>query len=97
MINNSLKNQDKFKTKIIYKNLSYKIIGICFKVHDILGRFCKEKQYCDLLEEFFKNENIKYEREKNLDLYLFDSKIGGNRVDFLIEDRILFDAKAKKL
>ena len=83
-------------SKIIFKELSYKIVGICFKVHDILGRFCKEKQYCDLLEEFFKKEKIKYEREKNLDLYLSEKKISGNRVDFLIENKILFDAKAKK-
>ena len=91
-----LEAQKKEKTKIIYKDLSYKIIGVCFKVHDILGRFCREKQYCDLLEILFKKENIKYEREKKLDLYLSDLKIGGNRVDFLIENKILFDVKAKK-
>ena len=96
MVNNSVSNQNRSQEKIIYKDLSYKIIGICFKVHDILGRFCKEKQYCDLLEVYFKEEKIKYEREKNLNLYLSDIKIGGNRVDFLIENKILFDAKAKK-
>ncbi|MFA5318517.1 MAG: GxxExxY protein [Patescibacteria group bacterium] len=81
--------------KIVYKDLSYKIVGLCFKAHDILGRFCREKQYCDILENLFKQEKIKYEREKNLDIILGESKIGGNRVDFIIEDKILFDAKAK--
>ena len=82
-------------SKIIYKNLSYKIVGLCFETHDILGRSCKEKQYCDALEGFFKREGIKYEREKDLSMLLGENRIGGNRVDFIIEGKILFDAKAK--
>ena len=81
--------------KIIYKELSYKINGICFEVHDILGRFCKEKQYCDLFEKLLLKEKIEHEREKDLSIYLGENKIGGNRVDFFIANKILFDAKAK--
>ncbi len=81
--------------KIICKDLSYKIVGLCFNAHDILGRFGKEKQYCDILEEFFNKEGIQYEREKDLSILLGEKKIGGNRVDFIIESKILFDAKAK--
>jgi len=33
--------------KIIYKELSYKIFGICLEVHKVLGRFCREKQACN--------------------------------------------------
>jgi len=83
------------ESKIVYKELSYKINGLCFEAHDILGRFCKEKQYCDLFESLLERENIEYEREKDLSLLLGEKKIGGNRVDFLIEGKILFDAKAK--
>jgi len=83
-------------SKIIYKDLSYKINGLCFKAHDILGRFCREKQYCDTLEHLLTEEGIKYEREKDLSLFLGEKKIGGNRVDFFIDGKILFDAKAKK-
>jgi GxxExxY protein len=81
--------------KIIHKDISYKIVGLCFKAHDILGRFGKEKQYCDILEELFKKEGIQYEREKDLSILLGEKKIGGNKVDFIIEGKILFDAKAK--
>ena len=77
------------------RDLSYKIVGICFKAHDILGRFCKEKSYCDVIEMCLKEEQMIYEREKNLDIFLGEDKIGGNRVDFFIENKILFDAKAK--
>jgi len=81
--------------KIIYKDLSYEIVGICFKAHKLLGRFCREKQYCDVVEDLLIKQNIIYEREKVLDIFLGETKLGGNRVDFLIEHKILFDAKAK--
>lgn len=81
--------------KIIYGDISYKIVGLCFEVHDKLGRFCREKQYCDLLEILFKRDNINYEREKDLSLLLGEEKVGGNKVDFIINNKILFDAKAK--
>ncbi len=82
-------------SKIIYKELSYKIFGICLEVHAALGNNCREKQYCDLMEKLFIRDNIKYVREADLSYYLKENKIGGNRVDFIIEDKILFDAKAK--
>ena len=78
------------KVKLIFPKLSYKIIGILFEVHNELGRFCSERQYCDLLEQKLKQNNIRYIREKNI------GKIKGDRVDFCIEDKIVIDCKAKK-
>lgn len=36
--------------KILHKELSYKINGICFTIHKELGRYYREKQYSDSLE-----------------------------------------------
>ena len=55
-----------------------------------------KKQYCDLMEKLLTREKIKFEREKNLAYYLGENKIGGNIVDFLVENKVLFDAKAKR-
>jgi len=41
------------KDKIFYPDLSYKINGILYKVHNRLGRYCSEKQYGDMIEELF--------------------------------------------
>jgi GxxExxY protein len=80
--------------EIILKELSYKINGICFKVHNNLGRFCSERQYSDKLEKLLKENNFNYKREFEISK-LVDSP-SGNRPDFIIENKIILDAKAKK-
>lgn len=80
--------------KILLPDLSYKLTGILFRVHNELGRFCKEKQYADVFEERLKIARIKYEREKKL--FIDESGISGNQVDFCIENKILVDIKAKR-
>ena len=76
--------------KILYPELSYKITGLCFKVHNTLGRFRKEKEYADMLDSLLKSNNIIYVREYRVP----DS---GNIVDFLIEDQIVVELKAKRI
>jgi len=78
------------KDKLIFPALSYMLTGICFDVHNALGRFSKEKQYCDILEEKLKNSNIPYERELRV-------KNTGNILDFLIDSKIVMEVKAKKI
>lgn len=79
---------------ILFKELSYRITGICFKVHNKLGRFCSERQYADKLEELLKGSNFSYRREFEISK-IVDAPLG-NRPDFIIEDKIILDAKAKK-
>ena len=76
------------RNDILYPELSYKITGVCLEVKKDLGRFAKEKQFCDRLEQKLIDQNIKYVRE-------FVIKGTGNRVDFIIEDLILLEIKAK--
>lgn len=80
--------------EIILKDLSYKITGMCFKVHNEFGRFCRERQYSEKLEELFKKENVRYMREIEIS-DLTDSP-EGNRADFIIENKVVLDIKAKK-
>jgi GxxExxY protein len=78
----------KKKIDLLYEDLTYEIRGVLFEVHRELGRFSKEKQYANLLEKKFIERKIKYKRE----LIVSDS---GNIIDFLIEDKVLLEIKAK--
>jgi len=82
--------------KIVEKELSYEICGLLFKVHNDLGRFCREKQYGDYLEKLLVEEHIVFEREKELPLKEIDNQFT-NIVDFVIKDRLLIDLKAKSI
>ncbi len=76
--------------KIIYPELSYTIVGACFSVHNNLGRYAREKQYCDDLAKRFKEIRLPFRRELT---------VGGtgNIIDFLVDDKIILEIKAKRL
>jgi GxxExxY protein len=76
--------------KLFYPELSYTITGICFSVHNLLGRYSREKQYGDAIESKFKEASIPYERERRIDKH-------GNIADFVIDSKILLELKAKQI
>lgn len=82
--------------EIIYKELCYKLNGIFYSIYNVLGSIHSEKQYQDVLEIKLKRDSMHYEREKDLFFNFQDGKIGGNKVDFVIENKIAVDIKAKK-
>lgn len=76
--------------KIIYSELSYVINGLCFKVQGELGRFCREKQYCDALERKLQEAGLNYKRESDVS----NEYVDGNIADFVIDGKILLEAKS---
>jgi len=77
---------NKTDEKVIYPELSYTLTGILFSVHNTLGQFAREKQYCDLIEQKLAETKIKYKRE----LRVSDT---GNILDFVIDDKIVLEVK----
>ena len=53
---------------ILFKEESYKIVGACFEVHNILGHGFKEAVYKDALELEFQKSTF-HTKEKSLILY----------------------------
>lgn len=83
--------------KVLYPDLSYVICGLCFDVHNKLGRFRSEKSYADALENLFKSNNIKYVREVAIDPSFVGENERRNIPDFIIDDKIILDCKTKRV
>jgi GxxExxY protein len=76
------------KIELLSEKETYILNGIAFKVQNELGRFAREKQYCDLYEKYLNESSVPNQRE----LVVGDS---GNRLDFWTYNRIALDMKAK--
>lgn len=81
--------------KVVHKNLSYVITGLFFKTHKELGRFRNERQYADYFEKLLINEKIKYQREYKFMDNKHGEKIARCVCDFIIDDKIILEFKAK--
>lgn len=82
--------------KVIYPELSYKIVNVLFSVHNKLGRFCREKQYGDLIENIFTERNIVFEREKALPIEGIKNQLT-NKADFIVGGKIILEIKVKPI
>lgn len=76
------------KTGLLYPDLSYELVGLCYSTHNEVGTFGREKQYADLFEKKLQENGIRYRRE-----VVIGST--GNIADFIIENKIAFEFKAK--
>lgn len=94
-ITNNITN-NRFMSELILPELSYKTMGVLFKVHNELGPVQKEKNYQDAVELLFKKNHINYEREKEVELEVDGEKCKGFFLDFLVEQKIDLELKAKK-
>ena len=83
----------KAKMEIIYKELSYAIVGMAMKVHRELGPGFLEKVYENALMVLFRNEQIQAEQQSSIKVF-FQNEIVGNYVaDILVDDKIILELK----
>ena len=87
---------DTNEDKILYRELSYRLNGLLFDVHNAIGRFGREKQYADAFSQLLQGQRISFEREKELPLPLVENS-RTNVADFIIDGKILLEFKAKPL
>jgi GxxExxY protein len=82
--------------KIIYKDLSYKIIGLAMQVHTELGYGFLEKVYENSLMILLRENRIKSEAQVPVKV-IFHSRIVGDYIaDILVEDAIILELKAQE-
>jgi len=80
-------------TNIIYKNLSYQIMGAIFEVHKELGPGFLESVYEKALLLELASRGMKVDVEKVFDLTYKGKKVGTHRLDLIIEDKVVVELK----
>ncbi|WP_324292106.1 GxxExxY protein [Chryseobacterium sp. C-71] len=82
---------------IIYKEESYKIIGICMEIHNFLGHGFSEIVYKDALEIELRKAGIFYEREKEYEV-VYKGVVLPHKfyADFVLSEKIILEIKGKK-
>jgi GxxExxY protein len=79
--------------KLIYKEETYKIIGIIYEVYNQLKYGYREKFYQEAIAQELEQNNIKYKKELYVPLYYKKKKIGKYFIDFLIDGKIALEIK----
>lgn len=81
--------------ELLYKEESFRVIGICMEIHKTLGMGLKEINYKDAMEIEFIENNISYEREKRFSVKYKDKLLRNPYVaDFLVYDSIILEVKS---
>lgn len=79
---------------ILYKELSYKIVGLSIEVHNKLGYGFLEKVYENALMVLFRRNVIKAKQQAPITIYFDGEPVGEYFADILVEDKIILELKA---
>lgn len=79
--------------ELVYPELSFKIIGILFDIHNEIGGGHKEKYIQKAIENALKKEKIPFQKELRCPLIYDDKEIGKYFLDFLIDNKIVLEIK----
>jgi len=83
------------KIKLVFPEISYKLIGLAFEVYNELGFGYKEKYYQQAYEKLLIRDKIEYQRELYANVKFQDQDLAKIYLDFLIENKVILELKAK--
>ncbi len=78
-----------------HSELTGKIIGAAMQVHSTLGNGFQEVIYQRALAIEFNKRGIGFQRELEMPIFYDDQQIGTRRVDFLVENKVMVELKAR--
>ncbi|GBE01568.1 hypothetical protein BMS3Bbin06_00008 [bacterium BMS3Bbin06] len=81
------------ETEYIYKDLTYKIIGVLYEIHKELGSVHKEIIYHKAITIELIEKGIPFVEEKTIDVKYKGKKVGVYRPDFIIDEKVILEVK----
>jgi len=83
-----------YKGKILYLQLSYRVMEIVFEVHNTLGPGFLESLYEEALSYELTLRGIPFERQKDIPVTYKGQVIGTHRLDLVVDGKIILELKA---
>ncbi len=80
-------------TKLIEKDLVYKIVGCAMAVHNEIGHGFREKTYENALCVEFKHEGLEYAQQSAFPVMYRNEKVDRYIPDLIVENKIIVDTK----
>ena len=82
--------------KILYKDLSYKVVVVAMQVHNKLGYGFLEKVYENALMVLLRREGIQAKQQAPITVYFECEVVGDYYADILVEDKIILKLKSSE-
>lgn len=76
-----------------YPELSYKLIGIAYRIDNEIGYGQPEKVYCNAFQVLLEQEKIAFTREFYYPVTINDKVVAKNFFDFLIDNKVIVEIK----
>ncbi len=80
--------------KFLYKDLTYKIIGLAMEVHNELGYGFLEKVYENAMIFQFKNSGIQVSSQVPVNVFFKNEIVGLFYPDIIVENQVIIELKA---
>ncbi len=80
--------------KILFKELSYKIVGLAMQVHRELGYGFLEKVYENAFMVLLRKEGIHAEQQEPITVHFDGEVVGEYYADILVENKIILELKS---
>lgn len=78
----------------LYQDLTYKLRGIFFEVYNQLGPGLPENVYHRAVIQELEKQKINFETEKVINIQYKEIKIGKQRLDLVVDDKVIIEIKA---
>lgn len=81
------------RADLIEPELSYKTVGVLFRVFNEIGPGVHEKYYQKAVAVGFKEENLVYRQQVPIIMHFAGKEIGKYFADFIVENKIIVEIK----
>lgn len=90
----SQREQSGADARVLYADLSYRLMSAVFAVHNALGPGFGESVYEQALCRELEELGIPFECQKPIEVYYKERKVGDYRLDILVDGKIIVELKA---